>query len=152
MKIVHLLGWYFPDSVGGTEVYVEGLCRRLRAAGHDVLIAAPDSHRVARIRCRNEHVMPRGAQAPAEPLDVHLGAADAVGKVPAEQVDDFHARAAMCSKTLAQAVTTSSQSASVNAAEIGRRTSEAATRSVTGSSTCAMSRDCAAYGAECSGT
>ena len=35
MKIVHLLGWYFPDSVGGTEVYVEGLCRRLRAAGHD---------------------------------------------------------------------------------------------------------------------
>lgn len=44
MKIVHLLGWYFPDSVGGTEVYVEGLCRRLRAAGHDVLVAAPDSH------------------------------------------------------------------------------------------------------------
>ncbi len=41
MKIVHLVGWYFPDSVGGTEVYVEGLCRRLRAAGHDVLIAAP---------------------------------------------------------------------------------------------------------------
>lgn len=47
MKIVHLLGWYFPDSVGGTEVYVEGLCRRLRAAGHDVLIAAPDSRRAA---------------------------------------------------------------------------------------------------------
>ena len=47
MKIVHLLGWYFPDSVGGTEVYVEGLCRRLRAAGHVVLIAAPDSRHVA---------------------------------------------------------------------------------------------------------
>lgn len=47
MKIVHLLGWYFPDSVGGTEVYVEGLCRRLRAAGHDALVAAPDSHHVA---------------------------------------------------------------------------------------------------------
>jgi len=28
-------------------VYVEGLCRRLRAAGHIVLIAAPDSHHVA---------------------------------------------------------------------------------------------------------
>lgn len=41
MKIVHLVGWYFPDSVGGTEVYVEGLCRRLRAAGHDVLVAVP---------------------------------------------------------------------------------------------------------------
>ena len=47
MKIVHLLGWYFPDSVGGTEVYVEGLCRRLKDAGHDVLIAAPDPHRSA---------------------------------------------------------------------------------------------------------
>jgi glycosyltransferase involved in cell wall biosynthesis len=46
VKIAHLLGWYFPDSVGGTEVYVEGLCRRLRSAGHDVLIAAPDSHHV----------------------------------------------------------------------------------------------------------
>lgn len=48
MKILHLLGWYFPDSVGGTEVYVEALCRRLRAAGHDVRIAAPDSHGAAR--------------------------------------------------------------------------------------------------------
>jgi glycosyltransferase involved in cell wall biosynthesis len=45
VKIIHLLGWYFPDSVGGTEVYVEGLCRRLQDAGHDVLIAAPDPHR-----------------------------------------------------------------------------------------------------------
>lgn len=47
MKIVHLLGWYFPDSIGGTEVYVEALCRRLRAAGHEVRIAAPDSHHAA---------------------------------------------------------------------------------------------------------
>jgi glycosyltransferase involved in cell wall biosynthesis len=45
LKIVHLLGWYFPDSVGGTEVYVEGLCRRLQDAGHEVLIAAPDPGR-----------------------------------------------------------------------------------------------------------
>jgi len=45
MKIVHALGWYFPDSVGGTEVYVEGLCRRLRASGIDVWVAAPDPRR-----------------------------------------------------------------------------------------------------------
>ena len=56
MKIVHLLGWYFPDSVGGTEVYVEGLCRRLRAAGHEVLIAAPDSRHAARAHYRHDHV------------------------------------------------------------------------------------------------
>lgn len=47
MKIVHLLGWYFPDSVGGTEVYVDGLCRRLKEAGHEVRIAAPDARRSA---------------------------------------------------------------------------------------------------------
>jgi glycosyltransferase involved in cell wall biosynthesis len=48
VKIAHLVGWYFPDSVGGTEIYVEGLCRRLRDAGHDVIVAAPDA----------QHVMP----------------------------------------------------------------------------------------------
>ena len=56
MKIVHLLGWYFPDSVGGTEVYVEGLCRRLRAAGHQVLIAAPDSRHAAPEHYEHDHV------------------------------------------------------------------------------------------------
>src|SRR5262249_664766 len=43
MKIVHLVGWYFPNSVGGTEVYVDALCQRLRAAGHAVAVAAPDA-------------------------------------------------------------------------------------------------------------
>jgi glycosyltransferase involved in cell wall biosynthesis len=47
LKVVHLLGWYFPDSIGGTEVYVEGLCRRLSAAGHEMRIAAPDSRGAA---------------------------------------------------------------------------------------------------------
>jgi glycosyltransferase involved in cell wall biosynthesis len=42
VKIAHALGWYFPESVGGTEVYVAGLTRRLRAAGHDVAVVAPD--------------------------------------------------------------------------------------------------------------
>lgn len=42
MKIVQAVGWYFPESLGGTEVYVAGLCRRLRDAGQDVLVAAPD--------------------------------------------------------------------------------------------------------------
>lgn len=41
MKIVHALGWYFPESIGGTEVYVAGLARRLRHAGHEVSVAAP---------------------------------------------------------------------------------------------------------------
>lgn len=42
MKIIHVLGWYFPESLGGTEVYVAGLGRRQRIAGHDVTVVAPD--------------------------------------------------------------------------------------------------------------
>ncbi len=41
MKIVHALGWYFPDHVGGTEVYVAALCHRLRERGYDVAVAVP---------------------------------------------------------------------------------------------------------------
>src|SRR5919108_5975736 len=42
MKIIQVCGWYFPDSLGGTETYVAALAARLRAAGHRSLIAAPD--------------------------------------------------------------------------------------------------------------
>jgi glycosyltransferase involved in cell wall biosynthesis len=42
MKTVQALGWYFPESLGGTEIYVAGLAARLRDAGHEVAIAAPD--------------------------------------------------------------------------------------------------------------
>ena len=43
MRIVQAVGWYYPDHAGGTEVYVAALSRRLREAGHDVRIAAPDA-------------------------------------------------------------------------------------------------------------
>src|SRR5260370_36246856 len=46
MKILQAVGWFYPDSWGGTEIYVAGLAHRLRAAGHEVIIAAPDpAHR-----------------------------------------------------------------------------------------------------------
>lgn len=41
MKVAHALGWYFPDSVGGTEVYVNGLAQRLKKRGHELRVAAP---------------------------------------------------------------------------------------------------------------
>jgi glycosyltransferase involved in cell wall biosynthesis len=41
LKIVHAVGWYFPESTGGTEIYVAALCQRLKAAHHRVLVAAP---------------------------------------------------------------------------------------------------------------
>lgn len=41
MRVLLATAWYFPDSVGGTEVYVRGLARDLKRAGVDVAIAAP---------------------------------------------------------------------------------------------------------------
>jgi glycosyltransferase involved in cell wall biosynthesis len=67
VKIAHLVGWYFPDSVGGTEIYVEGLCRRLRDAGHDVLVAAPDARHVVPTRYLHDRVPVFRYQIPAEP-------------------------------------------------------------------------------------
>jgi glycosyltransferase involved in cell wall biosynthesis len=42
MRIVQAVGWYFPDSLGGTEMYVGGLAAALLRRGHEVLVAAPD--------------------------------------------------------------------------------------------------------------
>ena len=41
MKVVHCLGWYLPDSSGGTENYVRALAREQRAQGLDVCVMAP---------------------------------------------------------------------------------------------------------------
>jgi glycosyltransferase involved in cell wall biosynthesis len=43
VRIVQGVGWYYPESWGGTEIYVAGLSRRLRALGHDVAVVAPDA-------------------------------------------------------------------------------------------------------------
>ena len=43
-SVVLGLGWYFPESLGGTETYVRALTRRLRHKGYHVAIAAPDSN------------------------------------------------------------------------------------------------------------
>jgi len=40
LKVVHALGWYFPDSCGGTEVYVDALARSLAARGVESVVAA----------------------------------------------------------------------------------------------------------------
>ena len=41
MRLLHALGWYFPDNTGGTEVYVQGLAQTLAQRGHDVIVVAP---------------------------------------------------------------------------------------------------------------
>jgi glycosyltransferase involved in cell wall biosynthesis len=41
-RVLHVPFCYYPDPVGGTEVYVASLARVQRARGRDVAIAAPD--------------------------------------------------------------------------------------------------------------
>ena len=40
MNVIHGLAWYFPESVGGTEIYVSGLVRELPNYGIESRIAA----------------------------------------------------------------------------------------------------------------
>jgi glycosyltransferase involved in cell wall biosynthesis len=46
VKIVHALGWYFPDSVGGTESYVARLSKLQTERGLDVRVAAPSAEAI----------------------------------------------------------------------------------------------------------
>jgi glycosyltransferase involved in cell wall biosynthesis len=41
MKIAHAVGWYLPESVGGSELYVRGLCRELSQLGAQCVVLAP---------------------------------------------------------------------------------------------------------------
>jgi len=48
VRVVHVPFGYFPDTVGGTEVYVAQLARDLRAHGVESVIAAPADGSVSR--------------------------------------------------------------------------------------------------------
>ena len=41
MKVLHVVYGFAPDPAGGTEVYVEALCRELQRLGVEVVVAAP---------------------------------------------------------------------------------------------------------------
>src|SRR5262249_47963945 len=89
MKIVQAVGWYYPDSLGGTEVYVAALSRRLRAAGHGVVVAAPDA---AQARERNyEH---DGVAVVRYPIPRRPTRAESPGLGRVRGSENFHARLA----------------------------------------------------------
>jgi glycosyltransferase involved in cell wall biosynthesis len=44
VKIVLHCGYYYPDTVGGTEAYVEALGHDLRRRGHEVTVVAPSTN------------------------------------------------------------------------------------------------------------
>ena len=45
MKIVHLVHNFPPEFRGGTEIYLQGLCRQQMAAGRDVTVIAGSEKR-----------------------------------------------------------------------------------------------------------
>src|SRR5438128_1909857 len=47
MKVLHVPYGFYPDAVGGTEVYVEALARELQSRGVESIIAAPGDENVA---------------------------------------------------------------------------------------------------------
>lgn len=44
MRVIHVPYCFYPDPVGGTEVYVDGLARAQRALGCEAAVAAPGIH------------------------------------------------------------------------------------------------------------
>ena len=86
MRVVQALGWYFPESIGGTEVYVAGLSRRLCAAGAEVAIAAPDPAAVRERFYEHEGVPVYRYPVPAAPTR-----AEVQGLVTVRGAERFHA-------------------------------------------------------------
>lgn len=89
MRIVQAVGWYHPDSLGGTEVYVAALGRRLREAGHDVRVAAPDPVPDPAQAAPREYVHD-GLPVFRYPIPAAPTRAEAQSKVPARGAGRFH--------------------------------------------------------------
>jgi glycosyltransferase involved in cell wall biosynthesis len=84
MNVAHALGWYFPDTLGGTEVYVAALAARLAAAGHTTSIIAPRAG--AR---RTEEYIHDGIPVFRYPIPANMTRAEAQGRMRVRGADEF---------------------------------------------------------------
>ena len=86
MKVVHVPFGYYPDPVGGTEVYVAELARGLRSRGVESVVAAPSSA-LGEERYDHEGTtvfrFPMGPASGVEDLygEGDASAADAIGRI-----------------------------------------------------------------------
>lgn len=64
----------------------------------DAVVLVLPGRRPPRVGRGDQHVVSCLFQPSAQPFDVHFSATDAVGKIPAEQVDDLHVGAATCTQ------------------------------------------------------
>jgi glycosyltransferase involved in cell wall biosynthesis len=86
LRIVQAAGWYLPTSNGGTEIYVSELAKRLRAAGHEVLIAAPEA-----LGQPERTYNLDGFQVYRYPIPPHVTRDEAQGRVVVRGAELFHA-------------------------------------------------------------
>jgi glycosyltransferase involved in cell wall biosynthesis len=85
MKIVQAVGWYYPESLGGTEIYVSALSERLMEAGHEVLVAAPAPGTAETRRYTHDGISVFRYPTPAEPTR-----AEAQNRVTVRGAELFH--------------------------------------------------------------
>ncbi len=85
MKVLQAVGWYFPTSVGGTEVYVGALAAALRRRGHEVTIAAPEAGAAALRSYRYE-----GVDVVRYPVPTRPTRAEARGDVASRGAEHLH--------------------------------------------------------------
>jgi len=95
MRIVHALGWYFPDSLGGTEVYVQGVAKRMSRLGHQIMVAAPQQG-ITGPR-DYEH---NGLQVYRFPIPQSISRPELRGQRPVRGVEHFHQWLRECDPTV----------------------------------------------------
>lgn len=84
MNILHALGWYYPENLGGTEVYVASLTARLNAAGHSCTIVAP----LAGADSTDTYVR-EGIRVFRYPIPAALNRAEAQGRIRVRGAEEF---------------------------------------------------------------
>lgn len=84
MKILHALGWFFPESVGGTEVYVAALAHRMLSSGHRIGVVAPKSGIGSGMSYSHE-----GASVHRYPIPLSMSRSEAQGRAPLPSRDCF---------------------------------------------------------------
>src|SRR4051812_22593082 len=83
MRVVESAGFYFPDSVGGTEVYVNALAQQLKTSGVDCRIAAP------READTPSGYTYEGIEVFRYPFPEHPVRSETQGRVPPRHIDVF---------------------------------------------------------------
>ena len=81
--VLLLAGWYYPESVGGTEAYVHWLAKDLRRRGCDVRVAAPSTGSF------EEQYEYDGVQVYRYPVEQVPGISEIRGEVPPRHFEVF---------------------------------------------------------------